>query len=91
MSLVFTIALPRSKTRPHFMQHSQARPENPAPKWSVDIKISTWSRQFTCRLFQDQIRLRFDAIAPPPNLANCWNTPPTGDMLVSTHTADGRH
>ena len=37
-----------------------------------------------------KIRLRFDATAPAPNLAPSWNTPPTGDMLVATHSADGR-
>ena len=37
-----------------------------------------------------KIRLRFDATAPAPNLAPSWNTPPTGDMLVATYTADGK-
>jgi hypothetical protein len=37
-----------------------------------------------------KIRLRFDATAPAPNVAPSWNTPPTGDMLVATYTADGK-
>jgi hypothetical protein len=37
-----------------------------------------------------KIRLRFDAAALAPNLALSWNTPPTGDMLLATHTADGK-
>jgi hypothetical protein len=27
--------------------------------------------------------------AAAPNLRASWNIPPTGDMLVATHTADG--
>jgi putative SOS response-associated peptidase YedK len=37
-----------------------------------------------------KIRLRFDATEPAPNLTPSWNTPPTGDMLVATCTADGK-
>ena len=37
-----------------------------------------------------KIRVRFDASAPAPNLQPSWNTPPTGDMLVATRSADGR-
>jgi hypothetical protein len=33
-----------------------------------------------------KIRLRFDATAPTPNLATCWNTPPTGDMLGKVYS-----
>ena len=37
-----------------------------------------------------KIKLKFDAEAAAPNFEPSWNTPPTGPMLVATHTQDGK-
>ncbi len=36
-----------------------------------------------------KIRLGFDS-ETAPNIAPSWNTPPTGDTLVATYSADGK-